>query len=188
MTKDFSSKTEQGLQEMEAFLCKNAYLSGQAVPACQDVKVLAEISECPDRKKFPNVFSWWWSLSQFSCVAQELWGAKKEEKKEEEDDLDLFGEETEEDKAAAEKRKMLAEYNKNNQKKLLAQESRVVLNIKGFEVGQDFEWLAKKIFKDIKQEGLTWEDGIKIIPLAFGMNYLEIGCTIIDAQVSMDDI
>ena len=71
------------------------------------------MTECPDRKKFPNVFSWWWNLSQFACVAKELWG-EKEEKKEEEEDLDLFGEETEEDKAAAEKRRILAEYNKNN--------------------------------------------------------------------------
>lgn len=95
----------------------------------------------PDRKKYPNFFSWWWNLSQFQSVAKELWGGKKEckkeckEKKEEEEELDLFGEETEEDKAAAEKRKAIAEYNKNNQKKLAAQESRVVLEIKGYEVG-----------------------------------------------------
>ena len=73
------------------------------------------MNDCPDRKKFPNTFSWWWNLSQFTCVAKELWGEKEEE-----EEVDLFGEETEEDKAAAEKRKMLAEYNKNNQKKLLA--------------------------------------------------------------------
>lgn len=62
------------------------------------------------------------------------------------------------------------------------------MEIKGFEVGQDFEGLAKRIFAEIKQEGLTWEDGVKVLPLAFGMNYLEIGCTIVDALVSMDDV
>lgn len=141
MTNQFSCCNEEKIKEIEEFLSKNAYLSGQALPGAQDVAILEKMVDCPDRKKFPNLFSWWWNLSQFSCVAKELWGEKKEE-----EDLDLFGEETEEDKAAAEKRKMLAEYNKNNQKKILAQESRVVLEIKGYEVGQDFEGLAKKIF------------------------------------------
>lgn len=116
MTKDFCCATEEKTREVEEFLSKNAYLSGQGIPSEKDVCCLAKITECPDRKKFPNLFSWWWNLSQFSGVAKELWGEKK---KEEEEDLDLFGEENEEDKAAAEKRQMLAEYNKNNQKKLL---------------------------------------------------------------------
>ena len=129
------------LSEQEEFLSKHAYLSGKNVPSEKDVCLLEKMTECPDRKKFPNLFSWWWSLSQFAGVARELWGEKAEE-----EEPDLFGEETEEDKAAAEKRKMLAEYNKNNQKKMLLQESRVVLEVKGFEVGQDFEALAGKIY------------------------------------------
>jgi elongation factor 1-beta len=173
-------------------LTKHAYLSGQSVPGCADAEVLEKQTEIPDRKKYPNFFSWWWNLSQFSSIAKELWGekkvCKKECKKEEEEDLDLFGEETEEDKVAADKRKAIAEYNKNNQKKLAAQESRVVMEIKGFELGQDFDALANKIYKEVEQDGLTWEGGHKILPLAFGMNYLEVSCNIVDAKVSMDDI
>lgn len=48
--------------------------------------------------------------------------------------------------------------------------------------------MAKRIYADVKAEGLDWEGGHKIIPLAYGMNYLEISCNIIDAKVSMDDI
>jgi len=44
---------------------------------------------------------------------------------------------------------MLSEYNKKNASKLAAQESRVVMEVKGFEVGQDFKALATKIITEI---------------------------------------
>jgi translation elongation factor EF-1beta len=48
--------------------------------------------------------------------------------------------------------------------------------------------LAKRIHSEVKQEGLTWESGYKIKPLAYGMKFLEISCEIIDAKVSIDDV
>lgn len=48
--------------------------------------------------------------------------------------------------------------------------------------------MAKKIHDEIKQEGLTWEPGFKVKPLAFGMKFLEISCEIVDAKVSIDDV
>lgn len=62
------------------------------------------------------------------------------------------------------------------------------MEVKGFEVDQDFEALAKKIHSDVKQDGLTWETVFKIKPLAFGMKFLEISCEIVDAKVSIDDV
>jgi hypothetical protein len=106
MTNQFCVANEEGLKKVEEFLTKNAYLSGQQLPGCEDVKVLEAQTSAPCRKSYPNLFSWWWNLSGFSQQARELWAGKKEceekksEKKcekKEEDEFDLFGEDTEED-------------------------------------------------------------------------------------------
>ena len=201
MTNQFCVANEEGLKKTEEFLSKNAYLSGQQIPGAEDAKILEALSSAPCRKTHPNLFSWWWNLSGFSLQARQLWSGKACEKKceqkkceekkcdkKEDDEFDLFGEDTEEDKQGQEKLKVLAEYNKKNASKLAAQESRVVMEVKGFELEQDFEALAKKIHQEVKQEGLTWESGFKIKPLAFGMKFLEISCEIIDALVSIDDV
>ena len=145
MTNQFCCQSEEGIKKIEEFLVKNAYLSGEQLPGSEDAKVLESQTQAPCRKSYPNFFSWWWNLCGFSQSARELWGgckktACKEEKKEEkkvaqdEDELDLFGDDNEEDLKAQEKLKVLAEYNKKNASKLAAQESRVVMEVKGFEV------------------------------------------------------
>lgn len=206
MANQFCVAKEEGLKKTEEFLSKNVYLSGQQTPGAEDATALESLTTAPCRKSYPNLFSWWWNLQGFSAEARNLWSGKaceekkcdkKEDKKtceqkkcdkKEEDEFDLFGEDNEEDKKAQEKLKVLAEYNKKNASKLAAQESRVVLEVKGFEVDQDFEALAKKIHQNITQEGLTWESGLKVKPLAFGMKFLEISCEIVDALVSIDDV
>ena len=37
-------------------------------------------------------------------------------------------------------------------------------------------------------DGLVWNNEPKIIPVAFGMNKLQVGCVIEDAKVSIEDI
>lgn len=37
-------------------------------------------------------------------------------------------------------------------------------------------------------DGLVWGEGIKIVPLAFGVSKLQISCVIDDDKVQVDDI
>jgi translation elongation factor EF-1beta len=37
-------------------------------------------------------------------------------------------------------------------------------------------------------DGLVWNNEAKILPVAFGMKKLQIGCVVEDSKVSVDDI
>lgn len=212
MVSEFSVENPTKVMEVESFLSNNAYLSGDALPGLEDARILDLLQEVPDRTTYPNLFAWWWTLSAFQEPARKLWGKKKakkekkgkkgkkckkveevkkeEEKKEEEDDddLDLFGEETEEDKAALEELEKKMKKEKRNKAKLLAQKSRVTLDVKGYEVTQDFKLLGEKIMSQVVMKGLTWETNAQVLPLAFGMNMLRLNMLILDCDVSADSV
>jgi len=63
----------------------------------------------------------------------------------------------------------------------------LIFEVKVFEQEQDLDELAKKIF-DLPIDGLQWRTEYKKIPTAFQMHKLQIGCTIEDAKVHVDDI
>lgn len=112
---------------------------------------------------------------------------KKEEKKaEEDDDLDLFGGPTEEELKAAELQKAKNAEKKTKAKPIL--KSKVVFNVKGYEVDQDWEALANKIRNTIKMEGLVWQDTHKIVPIAFGMKMVQMTMIIVDELIQTDDV
>ena len=100
--------------------------------------------------------------------------------------MDLFGEETEEDKKAKEEMK-----NKNKDKKKKKKEvekSHVIMEIKGWEEGQDLEALAKKIISTIQKDGLKWNTGYKLEEVAFGIKKLVIAFLAEDEKVSVQEV
>ncbi|KAE9113032.1 hypothetical protein PF010_g10234 [Phytophthora fragariae] len=109
---------------------------------------------------------------------------------EEDDDDDLFGDDEEEEdvaaKAAAAKRAEAAKASKKEKKKPV-ERSQVVIEVKPWEAETDLEELAAKI-KALPVEGLTWGEGHKLVPVAFGIKKLLVQCIIIDDLVLLDDI
>lgn len=152
------------------------------------------MTETPDRSKYPNLFAWWWNLSPFQENARALWGdskakketkAKKSEKKEDDDDeVDLFGDDDDDEAAAELEAKMKKD--KKTAEKELNQKSRVVMDIKGYEVGYDFKGLGEKIHKEVNKDGLFWENSIQVVPLAFGMEKLQLSFTFTNRLCSAD--
>ena len=63
----------------------------------------------------------------------------------------------------------------------------VVFDVKVYEQEQDLEALFQKIKSEIVVDGLVWNEKPKIMPVAFGMNKLQIGCVIEDAKVSLEE-
>lgn len=47
---------------------------------------------------------------------------------------------------------------------------------------------VEKLVREIKIDGLEWAVASKKIPVAFGLNKLQMGCIIIDDLVATDDI
>lgn len=68
-----------------------------------------------------------------------------------------------------------------------AAKSIVVFDVKVYEETTDLNKLFEKI-KEITIDGLVWNGEPKIVPVAFGMNKLQVGCVVEDAKVSLEDV
>ena len=107
---------------------------------------------------------------------------KKPAEKKADDDFDLFG-----DDDAAPKKETVKPAAAAKGKKAVIAKSIVVFDVKVFEQEQDLDALANKIF-ELNLDGLVWNKDYKKVPVAFGMNKLQIGCVIEDDKVATDDI
>lgn len=66
--------------------------------------------------------------------------------------------------------------------------SLVMLEVKPLDDKTNLDDLAKKIFKDIQQDGLFWKTEYKKEPVAFGIFKLIIAFSLEDEKVSVDGI
>jgi len=200
MEGQFSTETETKTLEIESFLTNNAYLSGGPLPGAQDSQIFLSLKAAPDQSKYPNFFYWYSALSMFNPAVIKTWGAKaqkaekphKEEAKKEEakpaaDDDDLFGEETEEDKARLEAKKADDLAKKNKPKAVVIAKSIIIFDVKIMDEEQDLDTLAKKILK-IEMDGLVWKTEYKLVPVAYNIKKIQMGCIVEDDKVSTDDL
>lgn len=104
------------------------------------------------------------------------------------DDVDLFGSD-EEDDAEAEKLKaerVKAYTEKKSKKPALIAKSSILLDVKPWDDETDMKEL-EKVVRVIEMDGLLW--GVsKLVPLAYGINKLQICCVIEDDKVSVDEL
>ncbi|CAI5744164.1 unnamed protein product [Peronospora destructor] len=159
-----------GLKKLNGFLTNRSYIEGYKFSSA-DATVFQQFSAVPDAAKFANVYRWYVHVAaklglrsilvNKTAAAPKKAVAKKDE--EEEDDDDLFGE------------------------KKPVERSQVVIEVKPWEAETDLEELAAKI-KALPVEGLTWGEGHKLVPVAFGIKKLLMQCVIIDDMVLLDDI
>ena len=113
---------------------------------------------------------------------------KKDQKKQTKkvsDDIDLFGDDDNE--KVETKPKVVAPKPAPKAKKVVIAKSIIVFDVKVYDTEQDLKALAQRIYK-IEMDGLIWNKDLKILPVAFGMNKLQVGCVVEDAKVSIDDI
>jgi len=206
---------ESCLAELEKSLANNLFIKG-AHPSHEDATNFAKFVEAkcvPDQDKYPSVWAWYSLMVLFEDEVIKSWkpaekpqekhsgkgkdqgkkgkkekeGEKKDEGKKEEDDLDLFGEDNEEDKKAMEEMKKKNKDKKKDKKKPV-DKSHVILEIKGWEEGQDLEALAKKIISTIKKDGLQWNTGYKLEEVAFGIKKLVIAFLAEDDKCSVQEV
>jgi len=206
---------ESCLAELEKSLANNLFIKG-AHPSHEDATNFAKFVEAkcvPDQDKYPSVWAWYSLMVLFEDEVIKSWkpaekpqekkggkgkdqgkkgkkekeGEKKDEGKKEEDDLDLFGEDNEEDKKAIEEMKKKNKDKKKDKKKPV-DKSHVILEIKGWEEGQDLEALAKKIISTIKKDGLQWNTGYKLEEVAFGIKKLVIAFLAEDDKCSVQEV
>jgi len=66
--------------------------------------------------------------------------------------------------------------------------SLVTFDVKGYELGQDFEGMAAKIRSEVNMDGLVWMDEHKVLEIAYGMKKLQMQMLIEDEKVMTDDV
>ena len=209
------SVEESVLADLEKKLANNLFVKG-AQPSHEDGEAFEKFIKAkfvPDQDKYPSVWAWYSLMVLFEDEVIKSWrpaekpqekkggkgkdqgkkgkkekeGEKKDEGKKEEDDLDLFGEENEDDIKAKEEMKKKNKDKKKDKKKPV-DKSHVILEIKGWEEGQDLEALAKKIISTIKKDGLQWNTGYKLEEVAFGIKKLVIAFLAEDDKCSVQEV
>merc|ERR1711976_98914 len=105
------------------------------------------------------------------------------------DDVDLFGSDDEEDDA--EKKRITEErlkaYNEKKAKKpkVIAKTS-VLFDVKPWDDETDMDAM-KDACKSIEMDGLVW-GATKLVPVGYGINKLQIMCTVEDEKVSIEEL
>jgi len=138
-------------------------------------------------------------VAKVDCSAPAQAAAAVEEAEDDLDEDDLFAEDS--DEAAAAEAKDLAASLRGKafeaKKKAAAEaagkapleaKSLIIYEVKPVDDETDLQALGKRILTEIVQDGLFWKTEFKTAPIAYGIEKLIIGATIIDAKVSTDDV
>jgi len=110
-------------------------------------------------------------------------------KEEEDDDVDLFGSDDEEEDAekariTAERLKAYAE--KKSKKPAVIAKTSVLFDVKPWDDETDMDAMLKSV-KSIEMDGLVW-GASKLVPVGYGINKLQVMCTVEDEKVSIEEL
>lgn len=167
-------------------------------PSKADLSVFDALGKAP-AAQYANIARWYRHIASFSSQERSAWtgsalpqvaGAKPTvaAAADDDDDVDLFGSD-EEDDAEAEKLKaerVKAYTEKKSKKPALIAKSSILLDVKPWDDETDMKEL-EKVVRVIEMDGLLW--GVsKLVPLAYGINKLQICCVIEDDKVSVDEL
>lgn len=200
------------LKALETKLENCNWLGGD-LPGPEDYEMWEKLKgKEPDQNEFINLWTWWTNTFFFTDEVKKTWKEvaapkakgkgpapqkKAEPKKEEkhkgdddDDDMDLFGsddDDAEEVAAALKKKKEEAIRKAKEKASKVVGKSMVVFDVKPWEAEQDLNTLAAKVL-EIEMEGLTWGGDYKLVDVAYGIKKLQVVCSIVDTQVSTDDL
>merc|ERR1711953_1046039 len=112
--------------------------------------------------------------------------AKEEE---EDDDVDLFGSDEEsddEEKKRITEERLKAYHEKKAKKPKVIAKTSVLFDVKPWDDETDMEAM-KTACKSIEMDGLVW-GATKLVPVGYGINKLQIMCTVEDEKVSIEEL
>ena len=196
---------------LEAKLKNQQWVGGQQPTAADKEAYEALKQGTLSAETHPHAFAWFCLVYKFSDAVRNSWPAagaggkggkqeggkakggkgKKEAPKKADDDLemdDLFGDDDGDAEAAKKAAAAAKDGAKKKKKKEEIMMSLVMLEVKPLDDQTNLDDLAKKIFKDITQEGLYWKTEYKKEPVAFGIFKLIIAFSLEDEKVSVDGV
>lgn len=218
-----STSTAAGLEQLNSYFTSNTYVFGFSLSAA-DAALFDATASAPDASTYPHFSRYYNHIASFSADERSAApaasggltvaiGAAPAAKSggnadDSDDDMDPFADDSDsssEDLVAKAKAKAAAA--KAHKKRPAIAKSRIVFEIKPYDIETDLEALATKV-KQIKLEGEFWEekletceddrctlvDGIKwgegheLVPVAFGLFKLIAQVIVQDALVGSDDL
>jgi len=188
-------KSEAGLSALNDYLANNSYVGGFAPSSC-DSSVFDSVGSAPSEAKYPHIARWYKNIASFEKGERSGWpkaassgdanGAAKPAAAAD-DDIDLFGSDDDEDDEEKErvKQERLKEYAEKKAKKPgPIAKSNIIFDVKPWDDTISIQDIEAKV-RSIETDGLVWGAG-KVMPIAYGINKLQICCVVEDDKVSSD--
>merc|ERR1712064_99939 len=175
---------------------EHSYIEG-FVPSQADTAVYKALSGAP-KSDTPHALRWYNHIKSFAAGMDQFAKASKDasayvsgggaaasKDDDDDDDVDLFGSSDEEKKRITEERLKAYHEKKSKKPKVIAKTS-VLFDVKPWDDETDMEAM-KEAVKGIEMEGLVW-GATKLVPVGYGINKLQIVCTVEDEKVSIEEL
>ncbi|XP_041477894.1 elongation factor 1-beta-like [Lytechinus variegatus] len=193
-------KSSSGLGALNDFLSDRSYIEGYTVSQA-DVVIFKALTGAPAADLF-NALRWYNQVKSYSSTFTSLPGVAKavseygpavtptaskkpadDDEDDDDSDFDVFGSDDDEEEEAKPPPKKLEA---KNAKKPVIGKSSVLFDVKPEDSETDLGDM-EKLVRAIEQDGLLW-GAAKRIPVCFGIEKLQILCTVVDDKVSVDDL
>ncbi|CAD5217367.1 unnamed protein product [Bursaphelenchus okinawaensis] len=179
------------VQDLNTKLQQFAYVEGYE-PTAADAATFAVFKKAPTQ---PALARWYKHIASFSEAERKAWksgsGASTSAAAPaaKDDDFDLFGsdEEDDDEKERIKQERLKAYAEKKSKKPGPIAKSNIIYDVKPWDDTIDLEALVKKIKEEVAMDGLVW-GAHKILPIAYGVNKIQLMCVVEDDKVSSDDL
>ncbi|KRY48734.1 Elongation factor 1-beta [Trichinella britovi] len=191
---------EIDLKVLNASLETKSYINGY-FPSSADVQTFSQIKNPPTT--LPHLQRWFHHIASFTDAERAKWpkcGSEPVASAEGDDeDIDLFGSSSEEpenlklntkfkedneEKKRVRQERLDAYAAKKAKKPVAVAKSNIILDVKPWDDETDLKLMEESI-RNITTDGLIWGPS-KILPVAYGVKKLQIGCVVEDDKVGTD--
>ncbi|CAH8845489.1 unnamed protein product [Trichobilharzia szidati] len=189
-------KSDSGLKKLDEFLLTRSYISGYQ-PTQADVTTYTAVGKLPSAN-FINVLRWYKHIDSFGAERKQFPAASEGGDVEpqakpvaaaapaanDDDADDLFGSDEDEEYEKLRQERQAAYEAKKANKPVIVAKSTIVLDVKPWDDETDMAEVEKAV-RSIQIDGLVW-GASKLVPLAYGIKKLQIGCVVEDDKVGTD--
>merc|ERR1711923_350049 len=193
-------KSAAGVKALNEFLAENSYIEGY-VPSQADTAVFEALAGAP-KSDTPHALRWYNHIKSFAAGMKQFPKAEKDASAyvsgaaadaapaaDDDDDVDLFGsdeEEDDEEKKRITEERLAAYAAKKAKKPKVIAKTNVLFDVKPWDDETDMEAM-KKACVSIEMDGLLW-GASKLVPVGYGINKLQLMCTVEDEKVSIEEL
>merc|ERR1712227_366825 len=171
-----------GVKALNEYLAENSYIEGY-VPSQADTAVFEALAGAP--KDAPHALRWYNHIKSFAAGMKQFPKASKDAASYTTGGSGAAAAADEEKKRITEERLAAYHAKKANKPKVIAK-TNVLFDVKPWDDETDMEAM-KKACTSIEMDGLLW-GASKLVPVGYGINKLQLMCTVEDEKVSIEEL